>query len=314
MEFSTVWLYKDRCMLRLPGSDNRRLVECNGKLPPDLYDNLVAVSDGRIAFRYLIDDKPCRVETVNSGSGKSFVIRQLNSEVKSLKALGTPDVVVDKLMRPEMGGLMIIAGLQGSGKTTLASSILIERIKKIGGVAQIVEDPPELNLEGIYDGGVVQQIDIHNSDTGHIEADKRLAYLVSRSLRADTDIVFLGEVLTPAEAKEVISYAGNGTLVITTIHGTSLEMAIERLTNLAAMGNMITPEKMLANSLNSILYVSPKTIFNTRAIGVDSIFLEPNRDENIRAIIREKEFFKLKGTVAEQAAKMGHDVGRGIGR
>lgn len=289
--FSTLWLYKNKAMARVKGQKNLMSV----KAPDGLYDEIKEFGHGKIAFKFKMDGEPCRVETVNSVNGISFVIRKLMHDLKPLDELGVPQKIIGRLMEPKLSGLVIFAGLQGVGKTTLGSSLLVERIKKFGGSAQVLEDPPELDLDNVLENGVIQQIDVHERNHINVRSDEELGYYASRALRADTDIVYLGEVLRPPEAKEVITHSGNGALIITTIHGSSVSLALERLINLAGPNS----EFMLSTTLTAVIYLTVKTMESgKRIMHITPLFCDSTA---IRIAVREKNFNITENYAQQQA-------------
>ena len=294
-DFSTMWLYPDKALIRPKGS--KSLVPIN--VPFGLYSEIETAGKNKIAFKYKFLGEPCRVETVNSVNGKSFVIRKLMHNLKSLNELGMSPKVIDKLLEPKLSGLVIFAGLQGVGKTTFGSALLLERIKRFGGSAQVLEDPPELDLDNVYENGIIQQIDVHERNYTDLRSSEELGYFASRALRADTDIVYLGEVLRSSEAKEVITHSGNGAIIITTIHGGNLSLAIERLINLAGTGS----EFMLSTTLTAVIYLTLKPPLSSGRRVVEILPLFCNMPV-IRAAIREKNFNSLESFAQQQISQI----------
>lgn len=294
-DFSTMWLYPDKALIRQKGKKN--LIQVN--VPFGLYSEIEAAGKNKVAFKYKLLNEPCRVETVNSVNGKSFVIRKLMHDLKSLNELGMSPKIIDKLLESKLSGLVIFAGLQGVGKTTFGSALLLERIRRYGGSAQVLEDPPELDLDNIYDNGIIQQIDVHERVYSDLRANEELGYYASRALRADTDIVYLGEVLRSSEAKEVITHSGNGALIITTIHGGSLSLAIERLINLAGQSS----EFMLSTTLTAVIYLTlkPPLPSGKRVVEILPLFCN---SPAARAAIREKNFNNLESFAQQQVSQI----------
>jgi Tfp pilus assembly pilus retraction ATPase PilT len=291
MDFSTMWLYPDKALTRVKGK--RSLETIN--VPNGLYNEIKEFGKDKISFKYKINNEPCRIETVNSVNGTSYVIRKLMHNLMPLLELGMPAKIVERLMEPKLNGLVIFAGLQGVGKTTCGSSLLLERIKKYGGSAQVLEDPPELDLDGIYNNGVIQQIDVHERNYSNIRVNEELGYYASRALRADTDIVYLGEVLRSSEAKEVVTHSGNGALIITTIHASSVSMAIERLINLAGKNS----EFMLSTTLSAIIYLTVKTLDSgKRFMHISPLFCD---SPTVRIAIKEMNFNAVENYAQSQA-------------
>ena len=291
MDFQTMWLYEDKSLVRVKGKRELKQLP----LPAGLYKDIKTAGIDKVAFKYKIDGEPYRVETVNSVNGTLFVVRKLMHNLLPLDKLGFPGKIAERLMASNLNGLVIFAGIQGSGKTTCGSSLLVERIKKYGGSAQVLEDPPELDLDGTFENGIIQQIDVKERSYSNIRVNEELGYYAARALRADTDIVYVGEVLRSSEAKEIITHAGNGALIITTIHSATVGLALERLINLAGPGSEI----MLSTTLTAIIYLSVKIMESgKRIMHVSPLFCD---GAAIRVAVREKNFTGVENYAVQQA-------------
>lgn len=179
-----------------------------------------------------------RAQVFQSVEGKIVVLRRLPSIVPDISKLGFSNNLVELLTHERLnkGGLIIIAGETGQGKSTTAASIISHRLKKFSSFALTIEDPVELPLQGFYQNekdsskrGVCFQMDAE--DFNMIEAIKdsmRCYPSISNS------ILFLGETRDSEAAHEVLKVANNGHLVITTMHGNDIKGTLHRFINLAA--------------------------------------------------------------------------------
>ncbi len=258
--------------------------------------------------RCRIGDVPCRVQKVRTSYGLSFAIRALVVSPRPLLELGVPKGVRDILMmKGKIPGLVLVCGAMRSGKTTIAASLVLERISSYGGAAQMIEEPTEMELDGCYGGGLIQQIDVHESGSG-LRIEDRVATLAADSLRSDVDILFIGEVRRPADARAVIAVAAIGATVITTIHSTNLETAVERLISLAAAhSNSDEAAAMVANALFAVIHVSlaPTTI-NTpggnelrQTLRVRPCFFVGPDADGLRGSVRKQHFAQYVNQVGE---------------
>jgi hypothetical protein len=106
-------------------------------------------------------------------------------------------------------GLLLVAGSFSSGKSTTSAACLKEWVDTHGGVAVTIEDPPEKQLQGYYNGGQIYQIDVRNNAFAEaIRASRRWAFRY----------LFLGEVRDQISAEELLQIAIGGPMVLTTIH------------------------------------------------------------------------------------------------
>ncbi|WIB65643.1 ATPase, T2SS/T4P/T4SS family [Curtobacterium sp. MCBD17_040] len=185
--------------------------------------NLVP-DDGR--YELEIDNYPYRIRAVSLplfDGGEKVVLRlPQTGELKRLDQLGFTEknlaAVRDLLSTP--GGMIIIAGPMGEGKTTTAHAALLE-IGGSGRAVTSVEDPVERVLNR------VAQIEV-NED---IEAGfgTIMRYLV----RADFDTLFIGEIRDDLTAAAAVRLARAGRRVISTIHATDNVAALLQLIKLS---------------------------------------------------------------------------------
>lgn len=105
-------------------------------------------------------------------------------------------------------GLFLIGGATGAGKTTILYALL-ESLKEKRIIT--IENPPEQELEGVI------QLEVNN------RADRGYRSLLKETLRADPDIIVIGEVRTDEELRVAYDAALSGHLTLTTFHTGSVE-------------------------------------------------------------------------------------------
>lgn len=154
------------------------------------------------------------------------------------------------------GGLVLIAGAAGSGKTTTAGTVIGARLAQQGGFCQTLEDPPEEPLHGWHrdkagnEKGYCDQIHVH---------DGNFQEAIVKALRCfpskQRSMLLIGEVRSKEVASELLRVAVDGHLVFSTIHANGIIEAIERLLNLARedVGNS-EAKNLLASSLRVCLH------------------------------------------------------------
>ena len=117
-------------------------------------------------------------------------------------------------------GLAVVAGPTGSGKTTTLASV-IDRINKTSARAIVtIEDPIEYVHESRL--SVIQQREIgRHSDS--------FECALHGALRADPDVIVLGEIRSADAIRIALRAAETGHLVLTTIHAPDAARAIARM-------------------------------------------------------------------------------------
>ncbi|CAD5781098.1 TPA: Flp pilus assembly complex ATPase component [Escherichia coli] len=182
-------------------------------------------------FFYSNMNIPYRVAVIHTISGTGYFLRRLKLPVPVLDTLGFSDSILSTLKSlGKARGLILVAGATGSGKSTTIYSLLTNYLSVYGDVVLSVEDPPELPVQGGYfDRGIWYQMDA-NAVGGYEKA------MIS-AMRYNPRYIFLGEIRSSISAREAIRAAVNGHLVVTTIHGNSLQGAIYALQQIALGSN-----------------------------------------------------------------------------
>ena len=197
-----------------------------------------------------------RVSVQPSTKGVFFCMRRITGIIPSLQQQGFMAATIDKLLQRNRRGLVLFGGEMGAGKTSAASATISEWLKKNGGSAVTLEDPPEYALQGAHvdrnnpncPGGIC----IQRATT----ADKMAQEIPTLMRAAAPEIIFLGEIREEHVAREAVLAAANGHLVISTIHGKGIEGSISRLISLGATDAMSYEEtaKTIADALSMVIF------------------------------------------------------------
>lgn len=179
-----------------------------------------------------------RGQTITSVEGLIYIFRRLPSYIPKIEDIGMPGNVIELLLSPRLssGGLIIIAGETGQGKSTTAASCIASRLKNFGSFCLTIEDPIEMPLQGYYENpkdsnkkGVCFQTNCEGEEIFEaIKSSLRCYPSVSNSM------LFLGETRDAMMASEVLKIATNGHLVVTTLHGSDLTNSLKRFIQLAS--------------------------------------------------------------------------------
>jgi type IV pilus assembly protein PilB len=176
--------------------------------------------DGRIGLTVDGNYVDLRVATLPVVRGESVVMRILDKQkaLVDLDQIGMDEAVRDAFRDATKGahGAILVTGPTGSGKTTTLYSGLMETNTPDKSIITI-EDPVEYELEG------VKQVQV-NHRTG-----LSFASGLRSMVRADPDIIMVGEVRDRETAQLAIEAALTGHLVFTTLHTNSAPLAVARL-------------------------------------------------------------------------------------
>lgn len=169
------------------------------------------------------DDVEMRLSTFPTLFGEKAVVRLFSGSGRflDLDSLGLPDDAGTALKRAlyETGGVILITGPAGSGKTTTAYSCLREigRSETARRSIATLEDP----IEAVIPAAVQT----------HVTASNGFDYEVALKslLRQDPEVIMVGEIRDPATAAIAFQAALTGHLVLTTFHAGSAAESVARL-------------------------------------------------------------------------------------
>jgi type II secretory ATPase GspE/PulE/Tfp pilus assembly ATPase PilB-like protein len=177
--------------------------------------------DGKINFRHFAPlDIELRVATLPTQGGIEDVVIRLLSGGKCMpiNAIGLSSLNLDRIMdgvsRPY--GLFLVCGPTGSGKSTSLHSVL-NYLNSPDRKIWTAEDPVEITQTGL------RQVEV-NEKIGMTFAMAMRAFL-----RADPDIIMVGEMRDNETASTAIEASLTGHLVLSTLHTNSAAESIVRL-------------------------------------------------------------------------------------
>jgi type II secretory ATPase GspE/PulE/Tfp pilus assembly ATPase PilB-like protein len=194
-----------------------------------------SAQDGRFSLRVGKRRVDCRVSAIPCRKDQQKItIRYLEKEggVRKLSELRLSKRNLE-LLQAAMSrdqGLILITGPTGSGKTTtlyaLLNSVNGENVN-----IQTIEDPIEYEVEGLNQ---TQTDPVHDID---------FAQGLRRLMRADPDIILIGECRDEETASAAVNAALTGHLVLTTLHANDCLRAVSRFISMGV------PPYLLADSL-----------------------------------------------------------------
>lgn len=177
--------------------------------------------DGRINLQFEGQTIDVRVATVPTVEGESISLRLLNQEKFNLAKLQLEPFVLRKIesLLSLPNGIILITGPTGSGKSTSLYSFLTE-VNHPERRIVTVEDPVENKLPGVMQIAVKSEIGL------------TFANALRSILRADPNIVMVGEIRDLETAEIAIRASLTGHLVFSTLHTNDAMGGISRLVDM----------------------------------------------------------------------------------
>jgi len=179
--------------------------------------------DGRMKIRVAERPVDIRVSIIPMAFGERIVLRLLDKTVSllGLSDMGMPErelAVFEKLIRKN-GGIILVTGPTGSGKTTTLYASL-NRINSKEKNIITIEDPIEYELKGV----------------GQIQVNPKTDLTFERGLRSilrhDPDIIMIGEIRDLDTVEIAVQASLTGHLVFSTLHTNDAAGALTRLVDM----------------------------------------------------------------------------------
>ncbi len=179
-----------------------------------------------------------RVSTIPTLNGEDCCVRLLQRDLQWLAVdeLGLLQQQLNDLlaMLNSPGGLILVTGPTGSGKTTTVYGCL-RYLNNGERKINTIEDPIEYGIEGVRQSQVHPRIGLDFSE------------LLKSVLRQAPDVIVIGEIRDAATAATAVHAANSGHLVLATLHAPLAASAVE---SIRAWG---VPPYFLAASLIGVI-------------------------------------------------------------
>ena len=172
----------------------------------------------------------------------TLVLRLIPNELLTFEQIGLPKILKELIRRPR--GLFIVTGPTGSGKTTSLATMIDYVNDNLERHIVTVEDPIE--YYHYHKKSIVNQREVGNDVPSFSEALRRV-------LRADPDVILVGEMRDLETIEAAIRAAETGHLVFATLHTTGASGTINRIIDAFPTNQQEQVRVQLSTSLISVL-------------------------------------------------------------
>jgi len=246
---------------------------------------------GDLDFAYQMDEHSrFRTNYFKQSEGYAAAFRMIPTKISTLEELGIPKVV--KEFAYLRGGLVLVTGPTGSGKTTTQAALVDFINENFSKHVVTIEEPIEFVHENKQ--SIITQREVPTDSTS-------FAGGLKASLRQDADIVLVGEMRDLETIALALSAAETGLLVFATLHTNNARKTVDRMVDAFPADRQPQARAMLANSLRGVVaQLLLKRSDRPGRIAVNEILIA---NAAVAAIIREGATHKLQDIIVSGRAQ-----------
>ncbi len=169
---------------------------------------------GRRAYEHAtyVDKLRLRVSYARILGGRELCLRPFRPQILSPEEAGIPERVTSCFRRLLQGGLMLVAGQMGSGKSTTVAALSHHLARQVSKRWGTLEDPVEIILPSAENGSTFSQRSVG-------EECESFAQGLKEARRQHFHAIVVGEIRDAETAEQCLRGALMGNLMVATIHG-----------------------------------------------------------------------------------------------
>lgn len=209
-----------------------------------VYQQKQCANGADVDFSFSIEhmDQRFRVNLFHQIHGASAVLRYIPTTIPTLASLSAPDVLKEIAHQPN--GLVLVTGPTGSGKSTTLAAMIDHINTERPYHILTIEDPIEF-VHACKKSSISQR-EIHKHTDSFSSA-------LRSALRADPNIILVGELRDLDTIRLALTAAETGHLVFATLHTSSAASTINRIIDVFPGNEKAMVRAMLSESLNSVI-------------------------------------------------------------
>ena len=240
---------------------------------------------GSADFGFSFQDKVrFRVAVFKQRGHVSLSLRLIPSRLMSLSEIGLPATVESLLGRTR--GLFLVTGPTGSGKTTTLASMINYINEHFDRHIITIEEPIEYYHE--HKESIINQREVGTDVSTFSEA-------VQRGLRADPDVILVGEMRDLDTMEAAIRAAETGHLVFSSLHTTGAAGTVNRIVDAFPVAQKEMMRVQLASSLMAVVSQTlvPRIDMPGRIAAYEFMMITPAAQN----LIRKNEPYRLESLI-----------------
>jgi twitching motility protein PilT len=244
---------------------------------------LDAVGSTDFGFSYQ-DKARFRVAVFKQKGHVSLTLRLIPSRLMTLTEIGLPPVVETLLSRTR--GLFLVTGPTGSGKTTTLASMVNYVNENFDRHIVTVEEPIE--YYHAHKKSMINQREVGTDVVSFEEA-------VRRALRADPDVILVGEMRDLNTMEAAVRAAETGHLVFSTLHTTGAAGTVNRIVDAFPVAQKEMVRIQLASCLMAVISQTlvPRIDMPGRIAAYEFMMITPAAQN----LIRKNEPYRLESFI-----------------
>jgi len=253
-------------------------------ITPDRYQQeLEEVGSADYGFSYQ-DKARFRVAVFKQRGCVGMTLRLIPTRLMTLSEIGLPPIVESLLGKTR--GLFLVTGPTGSGKTTTLASMINYVNETFDRHIITVEEPIE--YYHAHKKSIVNQRELGSDVPSYEEA-------IRRGLRADPDVILVGEMRDIQTMEAAIRAAETGHLVFSTLHTTGAAGTVNRIVDAFPVAQKEMIRIQLAGSLMAVISQTliPRIDMPGRIAAYEFLMITPAAQN----LIRKNETFRLESVI-----------------